>query len=59
MEGAVEGMYAQSAGAPKSRILEVPDTTSGIDAFIMKKADALALTSMSIQHLINISGERS
>jgi len=55
MEGAVEGSYAIDSGIPKARIISVSDTTTGLNAVVSGEADALALTSLSIQNLIQTS----
>jgi len=53
MEGAVEGGYARAVGIPESRIITVPDTPTGLSAVKAGRADALALTTISIQNLVN------
>ncbi|WP_205749351.1 ectoine/hydroxyectoine ABC transporter substrate-binding protein EhuB [Desulfopila sp. IMCC35008] len=57
MKGAAEMGYAQAIGVPESRILEVPDSSSGLDAVRGGHADALALTSLSIQRIIDSSND--
>jgi len=55
MEGAVESKYARAVGIPESRILTVPNTTTGLETIINGQADALALSSISIQNLLRES----
>ena len=57
MEGAAEGGYARATGIPDSRIFTVPDTPTGLDAVRLGHADALALTSLSIQKLVDSAND--
>jgi polar amino acid transport system substrate-binding protein len=57
MKGAVEGSYARAVGIPESRIFIVPDTPSGLVAVKNGVADALALTSLSIQNLVSTAND--
>jgi len=57
MEGAAEGGYARATGIPDSRIFTVPDTPTGLDAVRLGRADALALTSLSIQKLVDSAND--
>jgi len=57
MEGAVEGGYARAVGIPESRIITVPDTPTGLSAVKAGGADALALTSISIQNLVDSAND--
>ena len=57
MEGAAEGGYARATGIPDARIFTVPDTPTGLDAVRLGRADALALTSLSIQKLVDSAND--
>ncbi len=59
MDGAVEGKYAEASGIPPSQIISVPDTPSGLKAVQSGRANALALTSLSIQKLIKNANDPS
>lgn len=57
MEGAAEVGYARAIGIPDSRTFTVPDTPTGFDAVRLGRADALALTSLSIQKLVDSAND--
>lgn len=57
MEGAAELGYAKALGIPDSQILKVPDTPTGFSAVKTGRADALALTSLSIQKMIDLAND--
>lgn len=59
MEGTAELGYAQALGIPDSQILRVPDTPTGFKAVKTGRADALALTSLSIQKMIDSANDPS
>jgi polar amino acid transport system substrate-binding protein len=56
MAGAVERSYARRAGIPDDRILTVPDQTSMLSAVKFSRADAAALTSLSIRRMAEKGG---
>ena len=56
--GAVERSYARKAGIPGDRILTVPDQTSMLSAVQFGRADAAALTTLSIRRMASQGGER-
>lgn len=51
MAGAVERGYARDAGVPDDQVMVVPDTAAGTAAVQAGRADAFALTSLSIRRL--------
>jgi len=51
MAGAVERGYARDAGIPDDQVMVVPDTAAGTAAVQAGRADAFALTSLSIRRL--------
>jgi polar amino acid transport system substrate-binding protein len=51
MTGAVELEQAKGAGVPKKQLQVVPDQQSGLDAVKSGRADAFALTSISLRSL--------
>lgn len=52
MEGAVEGDYAAAAGVSQDNIEVFPDAASGFSGVEAGRADALALTSLSLRFLL-------
>jgi polar amino acid transport system substrate-binding protein len=56
--GAIERSYARRAGIPGDRILTVPDQTSMLSAVQFGRADAAALTTLSIRRMAGQGGER-
>jgi polar amino acid transport system substrate-binding protein len=59
MGGAIEGQYAQQAGVPMSQLLVVPDRAAGTAAVEAGRADAFALTSLTIGDIVEARGEGS
>ncbi|MBF0287099.1 MAG: ectoine/hydroxyectoine ABC transporter substrate-binding protein EhuB [SAR324 cluster bacterium] len=59
MSGAVEEYYARAVGISESQLLIVPDTPSGYVSVKTGKADALALTSLSINNLVKQDNDHS
>ena len=59
MGGAIEGQYAQQAGVPASQLLVVPDRAAGTAAVEAGRADAFALTSLTIGDIVEARGEGS
>jgi polar amino acid transport system substrate-binding protein len=57
MEGAAERGYALATGVSESQIVTVPDTPSGVSAVREQRADALALTSLSIGNLVRSAND--
>ncbi|HET8729199.1 MAG TPA: ectoine/hydroxyectoine ABC transporter substrate-binding protein EhuB [Alphaproteobacteria bacterium] len=57
MSGAVEKGYAEAAGVPEDQIMSFPDGPSGLAAVRTGRADAFALTSLSIANLVETVGE--
>ncbi len=51
LSGAVEADQAEGAGVPEDQLQTVTDQTSGLDAVKSGRADALALTSISVRSL--------
>jgi polar amino acid transport system substrate-binding protein len=51
MAGAVERTYARKTGIPDGQVMVVPDTAAGTAAVQAGRADAFALTSLSIRRL--------
>jgi polar amino acid transport system substrate-binding protein len=51
MAGAIERTYARDAGVPDGQVMVVPDTAAGTAAVQAGRADAFALTSLSIRRL--------
>ena len=51
MGGAIERTYARDAGVPDEQVMVVPDTAAGTAAVQAGRADAFALTSLSIRRL--------
>jgi polar amino acid transport system substrate-binding protein len=51
MAGAIERTYARDAGVPDDQVMVVPDPSSGAAAVQAGRADAFALTSLSIRRL--------
>jgi polar amino acid transport system substrate-binding protein len=58
MAGAIEHYYAEKAGIPEDRILIVPDQISMLSAVQFGRADAAALTELSIQRMAEKGGDR-
>lgn len=56
MSGAVEGGYAEQSGVPAEQISSFPDGPSGVAAVRTGRIDAFALTSLSIQNLVETAG---
>jgi polar amino acid transport system substrate-binding protein len=56
MAGAMERSYARKAGIPDDRILTLPDQTSMLSAVKFSRADAAALTSLSIRRMAKKGG---
>ena len=59
MGGAIEGQYAQQAGVPMSQLLVVPDRAAGTAAVEAGRADAFALTSLTIGDIVEARGAGS
>jgi polar amino acid transport system substrate-binding protein len=51
MAGAIERTYARDAGVPDDQVMVVPDTAAGLASVRAGRADAFALTSLSIRRL--------
>jgi polar amino acid transport system substrate-binding protein len=51
MAGAIERTYARDADVPDDQVMVVPDTAAGTAAVQAGRADAFALTSLSIRRL--------
>jgi polar amino acid transport system substrate-binding protein len=51
MAGAIERTYARDVGVPDDQVMVVPDTAAGTAAVQAGRADAFALTSLSIRRL--------
>jgi polar amino acid transport system substrate-binding protein len=51
MGGAIERTYARDSGVPDDQVMVVPDTAAGTAAVQAGRADAFALTSLSIRRL--------
>ncbi|SMF56944.1 polar amino acid transport system substrate-binding protein [Tistlia consotensis] len=51
MAGAVEGGYAKEAGVPQDQVIQLPDPPSLLAAVQSGRADAAALTALSIANL--------
>ena len=51
MGGAIERTYARDAGVPDDQVMVVPDTAAGTASVQAGRADAFALTSLSIRRL--------
>lgn len=58
MAGAVERGYADKAGIPDDRILTLPDQVSMLSAVQFGRADAAALTALSIRRMAEKGGGR-
>jgi polar amino acid transport system substrate-binding protein len=56
MAGAIEGQYAQQAGVPMGQLLVVPDRAAGTAAVEAGRADAFALTSLTIGDIVAARG---
>jgi polar amino acid transport system substrate-binding protein len=59
MAGAIEGQYAQQAGVPVGQLLVVPDRAAGTAAVEAGRADAFALTSLTIGDIVEARGAGS
>ena len=59
MGGAIEGQYAQKAGVPMGQLLVVPDRAAGTAAVEAGRADAFALTSLTIGDIVEARGSDS
>ena len=59
MAGAIEGEYAQKSGVSMSQLLVVPDRAAGTAAVEAGRADAFALTSLTIGDIVEARGEAS
>lgn len=57
LSGAVEKDYAEDAGIPDSQIRQFPDQASMLSAVKAGRADAVALTSVSIERMAQRGGE--
>jgi polar amino acid transport system substrate-binding protein len=58
MAGAVETTYAEKAGIPEERMLILPDQVSLLSAVQFGRADAAALTALSIRRMAERGGGR-
>jgi len=58
MAGAVEQSYAEKAGVPDDRLLILPDQVSLLSAVQFGRADAAALTALSIRRMAEKGGPR-
>ncbi|MFC3286211.1 ectoine/hydroxyectoine ABC transporter substrate-binding protein EhuB [Litchfieldella rifensis] len=58
LAGAVERGYARDAGIPDSQVQELPDQTSMLAAVRTGRIDAAALTSVSIERMAQLGGDR-
>lgn len=58
LAGAVERGYARDAGIPDSQVQELSDQTSMLAAVRTGRIDAAALTSVSIERMAQLGGER-
>jgi len=58
MAGAVERSYAAKAGVPDDRILTLPDQVSMLSAVRFGRADAAALTALSVRRMAAKGGDR-
>ncbi|GGX87512.1 ectoine/hydroxyectoine ABC transporter substrate-binding protein EhuB [Litchfieldella qijiaojingensis] len=58
LAGAVERGYARDAGIPDSQVQELPDQTSMLAAVRSGRIDAAALTSVSIERMAQLGGDR-
>ncbi len=58
MAGAVEQTYAKKAGIPDGRIVTLPDQVSMLSAVRFGRADAAALTALSIRRMAKKGGDR-
>ncbi len=58
MAGAVEQGYATRAGIPEDRIVTLPDQVSMLSAVRFGRADAAALTALSIRRMAKKGGDR-
>jgi polar amino acid transport system substrate-binding protein len=58
MAGAIEQSYAEKAGIPEERILSLPDQVSMLSAVQFGRADAAALTALSVRRMAEKGGER-
>jgi polar amino acid transport system substrate-binding protein len=58
MAGAIEQSYAEKAGIPEERILTLPDQVSMLSAVQFGRADAAALTALSVRRMADKGGER-
>ena len=56
--GTIERSYARKAGIPGDKILTVPDQTSMLSAVQFGRADAAALTALSIRRMAGKGGDR-
>jgi len=58
MAGAVEHSYAEKAGVPEDSLLVLPDQVSLLSAVQFGRADAAALTALSIRRMAEKGGSR-
>jgi polar amino acid transport system substrate-binding protein len=58
MAGAIEQSYAEKAGIPEDRILTLPDQVSMLSAVQFGRADAAALTALSVRRMAEKGGGR-
>ena len=58
MAGAVEAGYARKAGIPEDRIMTLPDQVSLLSAIQYGRADAAALTALSVRRMASKSGDQ-
>jgi len=57
MAGAVEAGYARRAGVPEDRIMTLPDQVSLLSAVEYGRADAAALTALSVRRMASKGGD--
>jgi polar amino acid transport system substrate-binding protein len=57
MAGAVEAGYARKAGIPEDRIMMLPDQVSLLSAVEYGRADAVALTALSVRRMASKGGD--
>jgi polar amino acid transport system substrate-binding protein len=58
MAGAIEKTHAEKAGIPEERILTLPDQVSMLSAVQFGRADAAALTALSVRRMAEKGGAR-
>lgn len=57
LTGAVEEQYVRAKGIPDGQIVVFTDQTSGVDGLLAERAEALALTRLSLQETLNARPE--